>query len=178
VIYSESEIDLRRSSGKIKKTFLVPHSGKMEINPATKEAIENADFIFIGPGDLFTSITPNFLVLGVKESFAKTRAKIVYILNIMTKYGETDDFKASNFMEKIEKYLGRRIDIVLANNKRPDEDVLKKYEAENANLVELDIVKDKFRKIIADDIITEGELARHDAEKLRNAILKIIRNNL
>ncbi|MBU1132240.1 YvcK family protein, partial [Patescibacteria group bacterium] len=175
VIYSESEIDLRRSSGKIKKTFLVPHSGKMEINPDAKNAIETADFIFVSPGDLFTSITPNFLVPGVSDAFQNTNAVIVYILNIMTKHAETNNFTARDFVEQLEKYLGRRVDIVLANNKRPEKLILEKYEVENAKLVKIDIENDNLRKIIADDIITEGELARHDVEKLNRIITGMLK---
>lgn len=171
MIFSESEIDLRSQSGKIKKTFLVPHSGKMEINPEAKTAIEKADYIFIGPGDLFTSITPNFLVPGVAESFRKTKAKIVYVLNIMTKYAETNDFTAKDFVEKIEKYLGRCVDVVLANNKCPEKSVLKKYRQENARIVEIDLKNGRVREIVADDLITDGELARHDVEKLHKLIM-------
>ena len=180
MIFSESEIDLRGSAGlpaqagKIKKTFLVPHSGRMEINPEAENAIEKADYIFIGPGDLFTSITPNFLVPGVAESFRKSKAKIVYILNIMTKYAETNGFTAKDFVEKIEKYLGRRVDCVLANDRRPQSSVMKKYKKEKARLVEIDLKSGGSRKIIAEDLITDGELARHDVKKLNDAILNRI----
>ena len=77
----------------IKDVYLVPHhQADISVYPPVLEAIQNADYIFIGPGDLFTSIIPNLIVPGVTEALQKTTAKIYYIINIMTKFGETEAF--------------------------------------------------------------------------------------
>lgn len=173
MVFSEAEIDTRNKSEKIKRTFLVPHSGKLEINREAKTAIENADFIFIGPGDLFTSITPNFLVPGVKEVLRRFNGKIVYILNIMTKFGETDGYTAKKFVEKMEAYLERPLDFLVINTKKPEEAVLQKYRDENASPVvdNLDELVDMY-SILRADLIADGELARHDVEKLADLFQK------
>lgn len=172
LIYSEAEIDTRKKSESIKRTFLVPHSGKLEINLEAKNKIEEADYIFIGPGDLFTSITPNFLVPGVKESIKNSKSKIIYILNIMTKFGETNGFSASLFQEKIENYLGRTVDFILINNRLPSAQVLEKYKEERAQPVQDDLPENK--NFIRADLIAEKGLARHDVDKLKKVIIQIL----
>ena len=139
-IFSETAIDVVKGerTSKIKKTFLVPHSGELKAFPPAIESIVNADYIIVGPGDLYTSITPNFLVEGVKEAVRVSSAKFIQISNIMTKCGETDNFKAQDFNRVLEEYLGRKVDLVILNNKRPDPEVLKSYENEKACLVESD----------------------------------------
>jgi len=188
LIYGESNIDLVRSSkrSKIKKTFLVPHSGNLNVYPPAVEEIMNADYVLIGPGDLYTSLTPNFLLTEIKQAIRNTSANIVYIVNVMTKSGETDGFQASDFVRVIEDYLGRKVEIVVVNNARPAEDILKKYQEEGAFLVnnDLDMVNNHEinsdtsghgeRKIIARNLITEQMLARHDIEKLKNVITEIL----
>ncbi|NQT49416.1 YvcK family protein [Candidatus Kuenenbacteria bacterium] len=174
-VYSESAIDIvRQGQGKISKTFLVPHGGRLQVYPPVLDAIENADYIFLGPGDLFTSIIPNFLVRGVREALQKTNAKIVYVLNIMTKFGETDGFTAEKFVSEIEKYIERPVDIVIANKKIPDEVILVKYNHENSRPVVFDLQDNLIDKnIVLEDLIFEGDLARHDVEKLKNVILEL-----
>jgi hypothetical protein len=76
---------------------------------------------------------------------------------------------------KISKSIfGRRVDIVIANNKRPGKSVVSKYKKENACLVKIDLKNNGCRKILAEDLITEGDLARHDIEKLYDAVSNLI----
>src|SRR6056297_458263 len=105
-LYGESAIDVPRGNQreKIKKTFLVPHhSETIQVYPRVLEAIKEADYIILGPGDLYTSIIPNVLVKGVKEELGRAKAELIYLANIMTKFGETENFTAKDFMEKIEE---------------------------------------------------------------------------
>lgn len=81
-------------------------------------AIKKADYIIISPGDLFTSIISNFVIGGVKEVIKKTDAKIIFIGNSTNKWGETQGLTCLDFINKIERFLGRRIDIFICNNMR------------------------------------------------------------
>jgi uncharacterized cofD-like protein len=176
-IYSESAIDLPEMTRtkKIKRVFLVPHNGELNVYPKAAQAILDADQIFIGPGDLYTSIIPNFLVKGVVAAIKQTPARITYILNIMTKFSETQGYKASDFIGKLENYLGRKVDCVIGNQTIPEQTILDSYKQEKSEPVEIDI-DDRWdgRKAIIADLIGEGNLARHDIGKLRQAIEKII----
>ena len=95
-LIGETDIDIPKHDGrlKIKRVWLKP---AVKINPEAAKEIKTADLIIIGPGDLYTSLIPNLLIKGLKESLKQTKAKTVYFVNLMTKHGETDGFKASDF---------------------------------------------------------------------------------
>jgi len=153
----------------------VPHSGKLEASIGAIEAISGADMIIVGPGDLYTSIVPNFLVPGIKEAIEKAPAKLVYVANLMTKFGETRGFSLRNFVDVVEGAQGRPTDIVIANNKIPELALLEKYLSEGAEPVRFDMQTelDK-RQIILEDLILEGDLARHDVGKLREVLKSVV----
>ena len=109
-IFGEKAIDVPRGTQreKIRDVFLVPHhSESISVYPPVIDAAWWADYIVIGPGDLFTSIIAGLIVPGVKEAFRKSRAKVLYILNIMTKFGETHKFSGWDFVARLESFLGR-----------------------------------------------------------------------
>ena len=137
-IEGEAQIDQRKSSSpKISSVHL---NHKIQVNPAVIEAIRAADLLILGPGDLYTSIIPNFLPLGVREVLQSPQIPVVcYVSNLMTKFGETDDYKVSDFARELCKYMGlEKLDYVLADNTHFPEGVLKHYEAENARPIEVD----------------------------------------
>lgn len=164
-LFGESAIDIVRgkSRAKIKDLYLVPHNGKLEVYIPAAKVIEKADFIFISPGDLYTSIIPNLLVDGVEQAIKKSKAKFVYFPNIMTKYGETDGYAVSDFVKVVEKYIKRPLDQIIVNNARPKADVLRKYQQEKAKLVSVDL---EDPRLIVADLLSKGLLARHDCDKL------------
>jgi len=155
---------------------------RADANPDALEAIKHADKIIFSPGDLFTSVLPHLLVDGVKEALRASKAKIYFVLNIMTKPGETDGFAASNFLEKTVFYLGdkNRLDYVIVNNTRINSEILNIYKAEGQELIKFDeercrsvvpktkIVKTKLVKYLAKE-----HLLRHDSERLANTILSL-----
>ena len=104
-IQGETNIDIPLHDGNLRITE-ARLTGNITLNPQAREVIEQSDYVIIGPGDLYTSIIPNLLVPGVREALTKTDAKIIYICNIMTKFGETAGFNAVEFVRVIEKYLG------------------------------------------------------------------------
>ena len=130
-------------------------------------SIENADIIIMGPGSLYTSIIPNLLVNGVVDAIEKSKAPKVYICNIMTQPGETDNFGVSDHLKVLEKYV--RVDAVIANNAKLPRKELKTYMTkEQKDQVKLDTkkVKEMGTLLISDDIFTlEDNIIRHDALK-------------
>ena len=109
----------------IKKFSIRP---KPKLSPRAKKVILESDVIIIGPGNLYTSLIPLFLIPGIPEVLKKTRAKVILIVNLVTKFGQTDGFSVFTFTREIEKYLGVGvIDKVVFNTKMPKNSVLDRY---------------------------------------------------
>ena len=179
-IYGENAIDMPRGGqlSKIKDVYLVPHhSGCITAYPPVIDAINAADYIIIGPGDLFTSILSNIVVPGVKDAIKATRATIVYVVNIMTKYGETHNYSGVDFIEKLEEGIGRKVQIVIGNRTKPDDAILEGYRKQEAEFVEF-VDDQKFwqnRKFYLTDLLdTSGSIVRHDSQKLARLLREII----
>ncbi len=179
IIKGETNIDIPKHNGrlKIKKVYLKP---RCKANKQALKAISKADLIIIGPGDLYTSIIPNLLVKGIPQAIRKSKAKKIYICNLMTKFGETNNFKGKDFVETIEKYLGKNVlNYVVFNNKKPSKARIAKYEKEKANFVEYNKKdfsspqKQNFQIIEGNFLRTRGFI-RHCPEKLAKTIMKIL----
>jgi uncharacterized cofD-like protein len=140
------------------------------------DAIKESDYIVVCPGDLYSSIIPTLLPIGTKESIEKSKAKIILILNIMTKKGETDNYAANDFVERIEKYLGRKADYILYNNAPIPDEVLLKYSLEQK--VELGSFKDsKDERIISVPLamISETDQIYSDPKVIQKTIQDLIK---
>ena len=179
-IYGESAIDVPRGNQreKIKNVFLVPHhSDAISVYPPVIEAIAKADYIVIGPGDLFTSIIPGLIVPGVKEALQSTTAKVLYIINIMTKFGETHQFSARDFVRRLEEVIQSKVDGVLCNMEEPDAEILNEYRRQKAEFVKID-TENQFwgdRRLYTGDLLdTSGGIVRHDSQKLAEMIVDIV----
>ena len=170
-IVGEHNIDDQKPSGKLSPIKSLKLSSA-KANPKALEAIKQADVIVFGPGDLFTSILPNLLVKGVSEAIRKSKAKKILITNIMTKFGQTDGFNVSDFVKVLESYLKGKIDIVLANNKLPKKEILKKYAKEKASFVEADTKALLKLKVdaVAQDLISNFEHKAGASDKLKRSI--------
>ncbi|MEW5805108.1 MAG: gluconeogenesis factor YvcK family protein [Patescibacteria group bacterium] len=109
----------------IKKYYLKP---KAKINPKAQKATLNAKAIIIGPGNLYTSIIPLFLVDGLKQTLKQSKAKKILIINLITKFGQTDNFSIFDFVAEIEKFLGKGIiDLAVFNTQEPQDQLIKRY---------------------------------------------------
>jgi len=169
VIRGETNIDIADAErGKISEAFLEPVA---EANPDAKEAILDADVVIIGPGDLYTSLVPNLLVNGIPEALRKTRAKIVYVCNIMTKKGETDGFLASDFVAEIENYISRSVDHVICNENNLNRVLLDRYRMENKFPVVFDLAHD--HRVMIADIVSQEDFLRHDIKKLARELISL-----
>lgn len=179
-IYGQAAINVPQVARreKIQEIFLVPHHAPcVSVYPPVTDAIHEADFIVIGPGDLYTSIMPNLIVAGVSQALQATGASILYVVNIMTKFGETDQFSTHDFVGKLEACIGRKLDIIICNTGRPDDRLLEQYREEKSDFVEMDeLPKDwSDRTVIASDLLdTAGGIVRHDSEKLASLIQRIL----
>ena len=149
----------------------VYYKEKPVVNPEVIEAIKKADLIILSMGSIFTSIIPNLLCKEVVRAIDKSKAKVMYVCNMMTQPGETDHFSVSHHVKLLNRYLGKKkVDILIANNGRISEDLIKKYETlEQKDPVYLDIqnVKKLKLKLISNDfVVVENEMIRHDVIKL------------
>lgn len=136
-------------------------------------AIRRAETIIIGPGDLFTSLIPNLLVPDIARAVREADAEKVYICNLMTKHGETDGFKASDFVNEIHRYLGSRVDRVIVNNGSFIPEVLKTYAEQRSEPVLPD--RARLTRLVPNVTIEhlnleDDRLARHDPERLVRTI--------
>lgn len=161
-------------------------------NPKAIKAILSADLIIFSPGDLYTSLISNLVIKGIPEAILKSKAKkVVYVMNLMTKFGQTNKFKASDHLFEFYKYLkGGYVDYVLINKViKLSQFIKEKYKEERASVVKDDLdfsnptPKPKIlRADIISDLIYEKpksdnlvrSLVRHDPVKLAKAIMSLI----
>lgn len=167
----------------IRQVFLEPEGAE-----ATAEAlseIERADTIVIGPGSLYTSVITNLLVRGISRAIRQSNARVVYICNIVTQPGETDNYTAADHVRAVLRYLGDgALDYVLVNNRVPGAATLLRYEASGAELLLADNdLRDLGPQIIEADLCEsvdptrvlweKEDLLRHDPEKLARIIMEL-----
>ncbi|MFV1974542.1 MAG: uridine diphosphate-N-acetylglucosamine-binding protein YvcK [Candidatus Scalindua sp.] len=180
----EEEFNVRAPrKAPIERVFL--KSNDAECLPDAISEIEKADIIVIGPGSLYTSVISNLLVGGIKNALQSTKAVKIYLCNIVTQPGQTDNYTASDHIKAVIKYLGEGIlDYVLVNNNFPREEIIEKYRKEDADIVALDEnleknnvtveVTDLIENIEQKRVLWEKQdLIRHDPEKLADSICRI-----
>ncbi|MBI2196688.1 YvcK family protein [Candidatus Daviesbacteria bacterium] len=181
----ETNIDLRgekKGYNSKKKITRIYFETNADPNPEVIQAAVTAEKIVFSMGDLYTSVLPHLLVAGVKEAIEGSKAKVILILNLMTKMGETDNFKASDYLKSFSYYLGdkNRIDVMIANSNGLDSEILKVYKKDKQQPVEVDHAECK--KIAPGIKIIEKPLAvyhirehlfRHDPEELAKTILEL-----
>lgn len=142
---------------------------------AVLDAIAAADVIVMGPGSLYTSIIPNLLVDGVTEAVVSSKAKKIYVCNVMTQPGETDGYSVSEHLRAIEKHSAKGIiDLVIANSAPMPEHLLEKYRAQGAEAVTVDEENLADVELSLSDLLwTENNLLRHDYIALGKKIIAL-----
>ncbi len=169
---------------RIVKAYLEP---TVRANKDAIERIADSDYIIVGPGDLYTSIIPVLLVDGMQNALKKSKAKIIYIMNLMTKAGQTTQYTGQDFLKDITTYLGREPEYIIAHEGSIPKIILDWYASHTEHPVKIDINKDNFKgTIIEDDVISRSyniassadqltrSILRHDSDKLTEIIMKII----
>ena len=185
----ESAIDVMRFGSHID-----PPSLRLEpaahINQLARQAIFEADMIVVAPGDIYTSLGPLLIVEGVGEALRQTKARIIYVCNLVTKPGQTEGLSVADHAAEIERFAGAPIlDIVLFNTGRPSPALARTYAAAGEHLVRADqkALQDAHYKVSgcdllslsiaqsgsADPLAVHRSLIRHDPEKLAEALLAL-----
>ena len=172
----EGEHNITAYKSKIEKVY---YKKEPKVNPLVEEAVKKADLIILSMGSIFTSVIPNLLCKKIINLIESSKAPIMYTCNIMTQPGETDDFKVSNHVNALNKYLGKRkVDVVIANNGKVDEKLRKKYETlEQKDPVLLDKENLKDIEVIENSYVTiSNNFLRHDTIMLSLDIFKYLIN--
>jgi len=173
-----------------------PHDGKLKIinillkpkaiaNPEAFEEIKKADLIILGPGDLYTSLIPNLLVSSIAKTIKNSQGKKVYIMNLMTKFGQTYNFTAQDHLRVLEKYIGKTINYVIINNALINKSDLQTY----SNYQEFPVIDNlpnkSYYEIIRADVASKfnyrkspedklvRSLVRHDSDKLARILIRL-----
>ncbi len=151
-----------------------------ELCEDAKESIAEADIIILGPGDLYASTLANFAIKGLTEALKNSSARLVYIVNLFTKAGETDGYTAKKHVDEITRYAGRKPDVILVHSGEFATDTLDHYAAEKEFPVEDDLGDDRrivrahfadvvVAKKVAGDVVARSFI-RHDSHTLAEAI--------
>ncbi|MDD4294724.1 MAG: YvcK family protein [Candidatus Omnitrophica bacterium] len=152
---------------------------KIQATPETIEAIKKAELIVIGPGSLYTSILPNLVIDEISEAIAKSKALKIYVCNVMTQHGETDNYSTSDHVKTLIKHTNPKIiDYCIINDTKPwQRELLEKYSKEKAypTKVDTDEVRRMGYKVLEKNIISESNFLRHDHKKLARAIMNLYR---
>ena len=176
VVKGEENIDVPKHDAKlrIKRIWLKPNCNA---NPRALWAIKNADLIVVGPGDIFSSILPNFLVKGLTSAVKKSKAKKTYVCNVMTKPGETTGYQVHTFVEMLQSHIGKDVlDYVIVNIKKPSKERIKKYELQGSEFVAFQKgnVRNVRPKIIVGDFLRTKGFIRHDPDRLAKALISLL----
>ncbi|REK74152.1 gluconeogenesis factor YvcK family protein [Paenibacillus paeoniae] len=175
IITGESRIP--KAGQAIKRVFLEP----ADVEPLAEavEAIESADAILIGPGSLYTSIMPNLIVPKLAQAIVESEAVKLFVCNVMTQPGETDNYSVSNHLDAIHAHIGHHLfDYVIVNDGEIPPQVESQYAELGAKAVHLDMAEVESRgyKVIADRLVLFRKFLRHDAERLSHHIYKLVEN--
>ncbi len=161
-----------------------------ELNPAARQAIMEADLVVIAPGNVYGSLAPPLVVPGMSETLNATTAKKVFVCNLATQAGQTDDFTVADFAEEIERFGNFKLDYLLYNTSKPAQDLLDKYSKKGENFVryESDVLASKHYKAIGDNFVSDEAraapsasdpiaatrtLIRHDGHKIAKQLMEL-----
>jgi len=172
VIEGETNIDICKHNGdlKIESVFLKP---KAKAYKKALKAIFEADKVVIGPGDLYSTLSQILLAEGMSKAIKETEAEVVYICNLMTKHGETNDFKVEDFTKEIEKLLGGEVDKVIYNNNFPGQEKVSEHRKNNPSCLKTVYPRnEKNNKFIGADVISANDIT-HDPYKLSKLIMEL-----
>ncbi len=168
IITGEKELD---ENQQIRETgiYEVRLAHPVRANKRAVRAIENANFVIIGPGDHYGSIVPNLLISGIKNAIKKTKARVIFVAPLTNKMGQTDGFTVEDYVQNIEKLIGKkRINFVVYNSKKPHKNMIKRYEKKEGKnlLVMCENTKNKKYKIVEGDLLRKEKIIKENGDKL------------
>lgn len=164
----EGEHHITESKKEIKQIF---YKEKFKVNERAINAIKEADVIVLSMGSIFTSIIPNLICKEIREAIDESKASILYTCNMMTQPGETDNFKASDHINLLNKYLGKKkIEAIIVNKEKISKRIKSKYEIKEQKdqvMYDKDNLKKLNLKVIADNLVTiDNGTIRHNSINL------------
>jgi len=189
-VIGEHLIDEPEHDGKLKITNLQTRP-EAYLDKEAEKVILNADLIIMGPGDFYTNTVANLIINGMSQALQKSKAKILFISNLMTKYGETYNYTNKDFIIDLAKYMPIELmDYVLINNNHNfSKDILTSYEKEESIPIQDDINTtdiNSHSKIIRADLLSKyvpqkdkgdvlkRSMIRHDSDMLAVEIMKLL----
>ncbi|MGI6607962.1 MAG: gluconeogenesis factor YvcK family protein [Erysipelotrichaceae bacterium] len=168
------ETQIRESNKQVRDVF---YDETVNTYPQLLKAINEADYIIVGIGSLFTSILPNLIINDIRRALCNCKGKIIYYCNIMTEKGETDNYSVEQHVEAIHNHLGAEVvDAVVISSDVFPEAVLESYSLEEAEIVKLENRKHNYKVYRHSLLNFENNLVRHDPVKVRNSFLEIMRD--
>jgi uncharacterized cofD-like protein len=175
LVKGEANIDVPRhdASVPIRRVYLEPPA---QANPEAIASILDSEYVIFAPGNLYTSTIPNFLVTGIPEALQRTKARVLYIVNLMSRHGETDGYTASDHVEQIARYAGRMPDAVLVHEGEVPAAVLARYEAERSYRVAVDadrLLEKGVRIVKSADVMSTVSVVRHDPARTAGHLMEL-----
>ena len=172
----EGEEEITKANAKIEKIF---YKNEPKVLPEVVEAVNNADLIIFSMGSLYTSILPNIICKEVKKALDKTTAPIMYLCNIVTQPGETDDFTVGDHVKLLNRYLNKKkVNVVIANNEKIEEEMAKRYESEEQKdpvLIDYEELEKIGVELIEEDLIDiDNNTLKHDSLILSSLIFSYL----
>jgi uncharacterized cofD-like protein len=170
----EVEVDAGQTSGQlVKRIWLEP---PVSIHPTVAKAISEFDAVIIGPGSFYTSLMPIFLVRGVADALARMNGPVILIANLLTEGRGMTGFTAADAVARIEEASGRRVDVVITNQKCPSPEVLDRYAQEHKEPLANGMLPEHC-EVVAGEFWT-GDIARHDRRRLAYAVWTVLSRRL
>lgn len=174
IIEGEEEITMARRQ--FEKIY---YKEEPKVLPEVLTALKEADLIIFSMGSLYTSVLPNVMCKEVKEVLKEAKAPIMYLCNVVTQPGETDDFTVSDHVKLLNRYLDKKkVDAVIASNTKLDKEIAKKYETEEQKepvIIDYEELEKVGVELIEDDlIIVEDNILRHNSLKLSSLIFSYL----
>lgn len=182
VVESKDKIPemVSKKVSKISRIYISPTN--IRVAPGVIEAIKEADAIILGPGSLYTNVIPNLLVPGVSKAIREAKGFKIYVSNIMTEYGQTDDYSLSDHIKAIFDHAGKGIiDYCIYDTGEIIPEYVRQYNKEGSELVEQDVskVKEEGIKLIQRNLSTiENGRIRHDSDIIATSIMQLICDDL
>lgn len=172
----EGEEEITQAKSKIEKIF---YKNEPKVLPEVVDAVNNADLIIFSMGSLYTSILPNIICKDVKRALDKSTAPIMYLCNIVTQPGETDDFTVGDHVKLLNRYLNKKkVNVVIANNEKIEEEMAKRYESEEQKdpvLIDYKELEKIGVELIEEDLIDiDNNTLKHDSLILSSLIFSYL----
>ena len=162
----------------IKQIFL--KEGSVKALSEVVDAIRTANVIVLGPGALYTSVASNLLIEDVSKAIIKSRAKKVYIANIMNQPGQTEGYTLARYINEIERYIGKHVlDYAIANNGEITQEMIKDFNQEDSTQIKIDLENIQNRAISvvqADLVLTAPGMLIHNSDKIAEIIMSITKS--